>query len=202
MTVLSKCLWCGTCDCLKLLYSYSLHNSLSSRTLWIDKHTKCATSSGPVSCNQTLVESLATRPSLLEVLILPFFFDSAFAVCILQKQNQGRPENGAKYKLTQYFYHSLRKQHPRPEHHTSLTKWGVGTLSSVKHKRVPREEQFLKVSLGLLVYKQRIRNILSALWPSLYGTTTDEESQSVASCFCDHQTSCFRTFQAFPASIF
>jgi len=29
------------------------------------------------------------------VLILPFFFDSAFAVCILQKQNQGSPENAA-----------------------------------------------------------------------------------------------------------
>ena len=64
----------------------------------------------------------------------------------------------------------------------------MGALSSVKHKRVPREEQFLEVSLGLLVYKQIMRNILSTLWLSLSGTTTDEESQSVASCFCDHQT--------------
>ena len=106
MTALSKCLWCGTCDCLKLLYSYSLHNSLSSRSLWIDKHTKCATSSGPVSCNQTLVESLATRPSLLEVLISSFLLWFCFCSMHTTKAESRKAwecSYGAKYSWPSIF---------------------------------------------------------------------------------------------------
>ena len=112
---------CGTCDSLKLQYIYSVHNGLSSRSSWIDKYTKCASSSGLVSCNQTLVESLATRS------FLPLDFDFLWYAHYKSR----RPKNAAI--------------------HTSVTKRGLRALSSVNHKRVPIEEQFLK--LASMVYK-------------------------------------------------